>query len=161
MGGRHADDNRKTADLDRTGPVNGGGLQDLEAFPRFADNALPLLFREGDVGLILEVINRPALVVIANPALEGGEAARGRIENRLAERRVIKGCVLDPEGHDQSPLRLSTGDRGDEDDLVVRLNPGLPIAELAIAGAAEGINGEGQAVPEADLFVEAGGRAGQ
>ena len=56
---------------------------------------------------------------------------------------------------------LAAGDGGDEDDFVVGLDGLAPVAEVAVAGAAEGVELEAKTVAEREFVVESGGGAGE
>lgn len=87
---RHAHPDREFAELEKSGAVHAGGAEDRGARRDFGENAGAFLFREGDVGLILQGLDRLALVVIPHPALELDIGAGAQIQQLTRQCRRIK-----------------------------------------------------------------------
>lgn len=104
--GRDTDPHGEVVDGEVPRAVNGAGAHDVEPLASLVEDATPLALGEGHVRLVLELEDRPPLVVVADPALEGHEAAgRGRLEGAVA------GCGVDGLAGDPEHLNPPTSVR--------------------------------------------------
>src|SRR5690606_23258538 len=95
-----------------------------------------------------------------NPPAAGSVTSRRRWSGSSGVVWILKDM---DDGHRRdacAPLSAA-GDGGDEDDLVVGFEEGGPVAEVAIAGAAEGTGVERQPVSESQFLVKAAGGASE
>src|SRR5690606_8219824 len=108
--GAGADPDRELADGQLADAVHAAGLDRAEARHRLLDDARTLGLGQRHVGLVAQALHRPALVVVAHPALERGEGAGAVVQQALAQRGDIEGRVGDAEaGHALCPaLRAAT-----------------------------------------------------
>ena len=81
VGGGDADDDREAADLHGSGAVAANGVENVETFHGFREDAVSLFLREGGIRLVFEFEHLPALVMIADPAFKRAEAAGFRVGN--------------------------------------------------------------------------------
>ena len=79
------------------GAVHAGGVEDPEASDRLGEDRFAFALREPGVRLVTQAGDRPALVVVAHPALEAGIAADARIEQPGAERGGVERRFGKPE----------------------------------------------------------------
>ena len=79
MGGGDADDDGEATDLDGPGAVTADGVEDVETFHGFGEDAVSLFFGERGISLVFELQNLPSLVMVAHPAFKRAEAAGFRI----------------------------------------------------------------------------------
>ncbi len=75
----HADPNRHFADVQFPDAMNAGRGDDIKPSLDFIKNPRALFTRQSLVGLILQLTNRPALIVIAHPAFERDQGPRRRV----------------------------------------------------------------------------------
>src|SRR5690606_4886638 len=75
VGGTRADPHRQAADRQLAHPVHAVHAGDGEALDRLLDDALALGHRQAGIGLVAQAADRPAVVVVADPALEAGIGA--------------------------------------------------------------------------------------
>src|SRR5579871_1695803 len=100
-----ADPHRELAEAERTDAVHAARAAHAEAAHGLGDDPFAFLDRELGVGLVLEALDREALVVVADPALEGREAAAGRILERAPQRGGLERAVAELEARHVSRPR--------------------------------------------------------
>ena len=86
-----ADPHRGLADLERTDPVYAGCVLHAELRDRRSDDPLAFLDRKRLEGFVFQPAHAPALVVVANPTLERGEAAAAWITELGPQGRLVEG----------------------------------------------------------------------
>ena len=79
MGGGDADDDGEAADLDGPCAVTADGVEDVETFQGFGEDAVSFFLREGGISLVFEFQHLSSLVMVAHPAFKRAEAAGFRI----------------------------------------------------------------------------------
>lgn len=97
VGGGGEGDDGGFADLEGADAVDGEGVGEGEFLEGFGDDLLAFLIGEDGVGLVVEAGDIPALVVIADEALEDDDGSAGGIGEVGAQGGEIEGAVLDGE----------------------------------------------------------------
>src|SRR5579883_277092 len=137
--------------------MNGINTVHTEPLGGLAQDALALPQSQRFEHLIVEPVDLAAVIMVADPALEAREGARGPIPQRRAEGRNVQlfARYLEPE-HELSP-----GHRRDEHDGVIGDKRSVPAREGIVDRHAHPLLGQRKAVASCNFTVELAGRLGR
>lgn len=93
VGGGDCDADGNFADLEMAGAVDAAGVNDVVVRRYLLDDALAFFFSEGGECLVLERGDIAPLMVVADPAFEGGETSGGGGADAVAEGAGFDGFV--------------------------------------------------------------------